>query len=806
MTTIARTTAAPLRGPLDGVTVRRPGLAVLGLFFASYVLACWLGQGLKLVPGVSITFWPSAGIFVAALVLSAPRTWAWWIVAAGAAELACNALWFRNPVPFALVYFFANAAEALAAAGVIRWLAGPGFRLESLRDVGALILCAIVAPMVGATIIATTDALLGKHAFLTAWTLVWLGDGSGLLVSLPLAIVAAGVWRDRRRIPPARALEALGIGVVLAIVAALSLRGDLPTLAVAIPVMLWAGARFQLRGASVAIALVTLMVAAFTAGGRGEFAADPGFEQHRIVLLKTFLAVSSMSTLLVAAISQQHRAALDRLRAANADLDARVAERTGSLQESELRFRLFIENAPAAIAMFDRDMRYLAVSRRWRVEYGLQRAEDVIGRSHYDLFPRMPRAWREAHQRGLAGEVVSSEGDAVRGADGLVRHIRWEVRPWRYAGGQVGGILIAAEDITLRTESERELRMHREQLQHLVDERTEALEKTHLQLRLAERMATLGTLAAGLAHDMGNMLLPMRAHLDALAAIAEQRGQPSESVEALRRSTEYLRNLAAGLRSLSLDPENAAHSSERTSLAHWWNEVSGLLKAVLPRGVTLIPPDARAVPDVLVPSHSLTQVVLNLVQNAGDAVRNTPGGVIRVETSVHDGHVRLVVRDNGPGMTPEVASRCMEPFFTTKAPQRGTGLGLALVHDIMRRSGGTVEVQTAPGQGAAFVLTLPPATVQMTQPAFTVAISLTDPRARALVRAILPRTAVEVSIPSPDAHPEADLWVVDAKAPTEPVARFTQESPRRRVVALNDVKPGSIRAEITRAMSGLGAV
>jgi PAS domain S-box-containing protein len=123
-------------------------------------------------------------------------------------------------------------------------------------------------------------------------------------------------------------------------------------------------------------------------------------------------------------------------------------EAEAAVRESEGRLRLFIEHAPAAIAMFDRQMRYLAVSARWKQDYRLPR--DLSGLCHYDVFPDLPERWKEVHRRGLQGEVLSADEDPFRRADGTVQWVKWEVRPWQSGTGQVGGILIAAEDVTAR--------------------------------------------------------------------------------------------------------------------------------------------------------------------------------------------------------------------------------------------------------------------------------------------------------------------------------------------------------------------
>jgi PAS domain S-box-containing protein len=125
------------------------------------------------------------------------------------------------------------------------------------------------------------------------------------------------------------------------------------------------------------------------------------------------------------------------------------------LAEREAQLALFVENAPAAIAMFDKDMICLAASRRFITDYRVPEGVQVIGVSHYDPFPEIPLRWREVHRRVLAGEELSADEDPFIRPDGHTDWCRWTMKPWRTADGQIGGALLFTEVINAQVEAKR---------------------------------------------------------------------------------------------------------------------------------------------------------------------------------------------------------------------------------------------------------------------------------------------------------------------------------------------------------------
>jgi two-component system, cell cycle sensor histidine kinase and response regulator CckA len=138
-----------------------------------------------------------------------------------------------------------------------------------------------------------------------------------------------------------------------------------------------------------------------------------------------------------------------------------------AVQISEQRLQFFLDHAPGALAMLDRDLRYLAVNRRWKAEYTTP-GEDIVGRYHYDVYPNTLEAWSEAYRRGLAGEGTRVDRERVALRDGVTVWLRWEVQPWYDEAGVVGGLVFFVEDIGARVQSEEAAQAARRDLAELI--------------------------------------------------------------------------------------------------------------------------------------------------------------------------------------------------------------------------------------------------------------------------------------------------------------------------------------------------
>jgi PAS domain S-box-containing protein len=195
---------------------------------------------------------------------------------------------------------------------------------------------------------------------------------------------------------------------------------------------------------------------------------------------------------------------------------------SASLRASQDALGLFFDFAPAAMAMFDRDMCYLAANRRWRIDRGLG-DQELLGRNHYEIFPEVPERWREIHRRCMGGVGEKCDEDRLVRVDGSVEWVRWEVHPWRDRDGAVGGLICLSEDITARKAAELAQRDSELRLRTIFDTEPDAMQVVTASGAIAEvnaaGCALLGVASVGatVGRDIGSFIAPEhRAAWDAL--------------------------------------------------------------------------------------------------------------------------------------------------------------------------------------------------------------------------------------------------------------------------------------------------
>jgi signal transduction histidine kinase len=253
----------------------------------------------------------------------------------------------------------------------------------------------------------------------------------------------------------------------------------------------------------------------------------------------------------------------------------------------------------------------------------------------------------------------------------------------------------------------------------LINKRGEARDRV-IQKQVAgmHRLADLGMLVAGMAHDATNLLLPLRMRLERLKH-ADVSVDVRDDLTAIGLIVKQFQNSIVNLRWLSVDSTHAAaplpahaRSGVSLDLGEWAAEVAEFHRRMRPSGVELLFELPAGLPVVRISSAALSQAVFNLIHNAQQAVAESgrPGCIVVSAKARDDGGVSLTIEDDGPGMTPDVLQRCAEPFFTTR--ENGSGLGLALVRALVEGCGGSLEFKSPPEgkeRGTAAVLILPAA-------------------------------------------------------------------------------------------------
>ncbi|WP_049820106.1 hybrid sensor histidine kinase/response regulator [Bradyrhizobium japonicum] len=379
-------------------------------------------------------------------------------------------------------------------------------------------------------------------------------------------------------------------------------------------------------------------------------------------------------------------------------LEALQQEGAEALRDSEERLRYFIKYSPAAIAMLDNELRYIVYSDRWLADYGLV-GRDLRGLSHYEVFPEVPERWRAIHRRALGGETLHADEDSFTRADGRLQWLRWEVRPWFDAFGNIGGVAFLTEDITER-------------------KRIEA------QLAQAQKMEAIGQLTGGIAHDFNNLLTVILGNAEVLLDEIKSDNQHRKLVEpiiaAAERGASLTQLMLAYARRQALEPSTFELNEVVTRM-------NALLRRTIGENVEVDLRLAEPLWSVTADIRQTETAILNIVLNARDAMPQ--GGKLTIETAnvdlsadyaahnveVNPGqYVMMALSDTGSGIAPEMRDRIFEPFFTTKPVGKGTGLGLSMVYGFVKQTGGHIQVYSEVGHGTCIKIYLPRAETDTT--------------------------------------------------------------------------------------------
>lgn len=417
---------------------------------------------------------------------------------------------------------------------------------------------------------------------------------------------------------------------------------------------------------------------------------------------------------------QQGWAALDEMSALTREVTVRLAEQhaTNDFLEAVLDripLLLFVKDAE--------DLRLVRINKTREEWFGVRRAEQ-LGKTARDMYPLELAMRFEASDRAVLNgvpddETIVPEEHLTQSPRGS-RYVQTKKMPMFDAEGKPKYLVGVSFDITARKQAELALAERNKELEEAHD----ALQQQQKKLIISEKMASIGRLTAGIAHEMNTPLAAVRTALNEVSALVEEYGNAIgdpeindddhlEIVKELRnalslanKSAERASGFVRGIKSQTRDL--AAH--QRTN----FNAVTVVQEALLLLSHALR--DAKCTSrfersaDVVMLHGSpgrLAQVITNLTTNAIDALASKGGGEIVVELKPAGDFVELRVSDNGTGIPQEILTKIFDPMFTTKPFGSGTGLGLSILHDIVHSDfGGSIEVKSVVGEGTTFIMNL----------------------------------------------------------------------------------------------------
>jgi PAS domain S-box-containing protein len=374
------------------------------------------------------------------------------------------------------------------------------------------------------------------------------------------------------------------------------------------------------------------------------------------------------------------------------------------LRESEEIMRFIIKHDPNAIAVFDRDLHYIATSDRFLKDYNVPK-RNIIGKYHYDVFPEMPQKWKDVHKRALNGEIVRNDDDSFIRPDGSITYTRWECRPWFKANGETGGMIAYTEVITERKLAQLALSSEKEQLLKA----NESLDKANAQLKKIDKLKSDFVSVA--SHELRAPIASIIGFAQALLS-DEADISTSERKQYLHIIEKEGKRLGALVKDLldlaKIEKGETDQNFEKFNIAQLAREIveTILISINVPVSIEVT---GTIEPLIFASRERIRQVLRNLLDNA---IRYTPpDGSITVTIGLQKKEVIVAVKDTGTGIPQPELNKVFNRFHRVKgvngAKGEGSGLGLAIAKEIIGAHHGRIWVESTLGIGSTFYFSLP---------------------------------------------------------------------------------------------------
>jgi len=381
-------------------------------------------------------------------------------------------------------------------------------------------------------------------------------------------------------------------------------------------------------------------------------------------------------------------------------------QRQRALRESEQRFYDFFAHSPIGVALYDEKRNVLNVNPACLKMFGIP---DVREFAKFNVFenPFIPESYRDRINRGetVRFETTIDFKEVARfsmfvsgrtgqaGFDILINNLGVD------AEYKPKGYLVQIQDITQRIQAE------------------EALHQSEKQLRQAEKMEAIGSLAGGIAHDFNNILTPILGYTEIILRKSQKTDSMYQYMQEIHKASNRAKDLVNQILAFSRKTEKEGHPVHVIPIA---KEVLVLIRAAMPENITINRIIKTEEDVVLGDPTQIHQILMNLCTNASHAMKSKGGTLeVRLTDFVITGrstelpnlrpgrYLRISVKDTGTGIDKSILGRIFEPFFTTKERGEGTGMGLAVVHGIASSMKGTITVETEIGKGSTFHVILP---------------------------------------------------------------------------------------------------